>query len=387
MFVSAYFNTAATILKAYQGSEPFHYYVKKYFAAHKQFGSRDRKYITQICYSFFRLGKALPHLDLEEKLLVSLFLCTGANILLAQKKPEWNIRADEPVAQKIQFINERFPFDATAIFPFKEALSNEIAYPLFCTSFLIQPDIYLRIRPGKKTTVLQKLQEAKLDFKLVGLDTISLPNTSKVDAILLPDEEVVVQDINSQQILQPLIKNGDRERLETGWDCCAASGGKSILLHDAFPSIALTVSDIRKNILVNLKNRFQRAGISQYHAFVGDLSAPDFQYKNKFDLVLCDAPCSGSGTWSRTPEQLYLFEQGKITYYSNLQKAIVSNAVKSLKPAAYFLYCTCSVFKEENEEVVNFIRQHLSLTLLSMDYFKGYTAKADTLFAALFQQS
>ena len=52
------------------------------------------------------------------------------------------------------------------------------------------------------------------------------------------------------------------------WDCCAASGGKSIMLYDLDPAIRLTVSDIRESILINLRKRFNEAGIKKYQSFV-----------------------------------------------------------------------------------------------------------------------
>ncbi|HYK56845.1 MAG TPA: Fmu (Sun) domain-containing protein, partial [Flavisolibacter sp.] len=104
-----------------------------------------------------------------------------------------------------------------------------------------------------------------------------------------------------------------------------------------------------------------------------------------FDLVICDAPCSGSGTWSRTPEQLKFFKKEKIEQYAQLQKSIALNAAKSVKLQGYFLYITCSVFKKENEEVVAFIKANTPLQLVSSKYFMGYDRRADTLFAALFR--
>ena len=108
-----------------------------------------------------------------------------------------------------------------------------------------------------------------------------------------------------------------------------------------------------------------------------------FAFQKKFDLVICDAPCSGSGTWNRTPEQLFFFKKEKIDQYARLQKQIVSNASKALKKNGYFLYITCSVFEKENEAVVDFIENNLPLQLKSMEYLKGYDKKADTMFAAL----
>jgi 16S rRNA (cytosine967-C5)-methyltransferase len=117
---------------------------------------------------------------------------------------------------------------------------------------------------------------------------------------------------------------------------------------------------------------------------VADIAQAPLKQQQKFDLIVCDAPCSGSGTWSRTPEQLYFFDENKIEYYPGLQKKIVSNVVKNLQAGGFLVYITCSVFKNENEEVVKFIQEQLSLQLINMEYLKGYDQKADSLFTALF---
>lgn len=159
------------------------------------------------------------------------------------------------------------------------------------------------------------------------------------------------------------------------------------MLYDLFPDINLTVSDKRENILVNLKKRFAKADITNYEGFIADLSVPLIQNKrNKYNLIIADVPCSGSGTWSRTPEQLYFFRESKIEEYSNLQKKIVSNVIPFLQPGGFLLYITCSVFKKENEEVVAFIKENHQLELRHTELFAGYDQKADTLFAALFSK-
>jgi 16S rRNA (cytosine967-C5)-methyltransferase len=160
------------------------------------------------------------------------------------------------------------------------------------------------------------------------------------------------------------------------------------LLYDKNPRIELTVSDIRENIIINLKKRFAEAGMHRYKSFVADITKSNVPLpinKESFDLIICDAPCSGSGTWGRTPEQLVFFTKEKIDHYANLQRSIAQNAAAYLKKGGFFLYITCSVYKKENEEVVTFLQQHTGLQLQSMQYFKGYHQKADTLFAAAFQ--
>lgn len=387
MFIQAYIQTASSILDQYKGGEPFHLFIKKYFAENKKFGSRDRRFITQLCYNFFRLGKALMNINVEERLMVALFLCNNtSHPILQKKKPEWDRNIDQELDAKIDFIKEVFQFSPGNIFPFEKEMSSTIDYEAFAKSFLIQPDVFLRIRPGKESLVKQKLIEKGVEFSIVKDSCISLKPAEKIDDLLEINKEVVVQDYSSQQVLQPLnnFLSEHELKIKTGWDCCAASGGKSILLADHYPQIQITATDIRESIIVNLRKRFKEAGIQKYKSFVADVGSPDFLVNEKFDLIICDAPCSGSGTWGRTPEQLYFFNEEKIDYYSNLQKKIALNAVKALDKQGLFLYITCSVFKKENEEVVELIKKEAGLKLYTMQYFTGYQQKADTLFAALF---
>lgn len=293
--------------------------------------------------------------------------------------------ATADLASRLQWVNTHYAFTIADIFPYKEDISADMDYEKFCTSFLIQPLLYLRIRPGSKKQVEQKLTAADMPFEILSDEAIALPNSSRVDDIITIDKEAVVQDISSQQVLNVLKEDNYTKNIQNAWDCCAASGGKAILLHDILPQIKLTVSDIRKSILHNLQQRFKRAGINNYNWFVADIASDSFSSKQHYDLIICDAPCSGSGTWSRTPEQLYFFDEKKIDYYAALQKKIVHHASKCLNKKGYFLYITCSVFQQENESVVQYIQQQLSLQLLNMQYYKGYDTKADTLFAALFQ--
>jgi 16S rRNA (cytosine967-C5)-methyltransferase len=122
--------------------------------------------------------------------------------------------------------------------------------------------------------------------------------------------------------------------------------------------IDLTISDVRDNIIINLDKRFSKAGIKNYNSFIADLVTLKQKVPfGPFDFIIADVPCTGSGTWSRTPEQLFYFDIKEIERYSNLQKKIVHNLAPYIKPGGHFLYITCSVFKKENEEAVAFIEE------------------------------
>ena len=68
------------------------------------------------------------------------------------------------------------------------------------------------------------------------------------------------------------------------------------------------------------------------------------------------------------------------------KKKIISNILPALKNNGYLLYITCSVFKQENEEVVEFIEQKLGLQKIKLQLIKGYSNRADTMFATLFKK-
>jgi 16S rRNA (cytosine967-C5)-methyltransferase len=382
MHVHSYLVTAELILSLYKGEQPFEIFRKSFFSSNKKYGSKDRKHITHLCYSYFRLGKAFKQNSVEEKLLIAQFLTsTTSNAFLQQKRPEWDHSIGLSFSEKLEFLNE--PCEWKKIFPWLNKLSAEIEEDPFIRSFLKQPELFLRIRPGNEIMVKKKLEDAGVEFELSNHDGLIMPPNFKADELFEIDNEVVVQDLNSQQVLNLYKEKIDANIQISSWDCCAASGGKSILLFDTFQNVRITVSDIRKSILHNLKSRFKRAGIHDYNSFVYDLSVQGLTFNKKFDLVICDAPCSGSGTWSRTPEQLVYFDVEKINHYQQLQKKIVINASGAVKNGGYLLYITCSVFKKENEDVVSYIKENSSLNLVSMNYYKGYNKKADTLFAAL----
>ena len=392
-YAERYIQSAEKIIISYYGTIPLHHHLKQFFAADKKYGSKDRKHITHACYCYYRLGKSLQQVSIQEKIKAGIFLCEPQpanwetiydNDWLNNWKTDLNVR--------INFIQQQYDFSVVDIFPFADHLSDGIDKNSFITAHLIQPDLFLRIRPNKHNKTYSALSSANVAFHKCGDNCIALPNTTKIDQLLQLNKDVVVQDLSSQRIADFFLaikhQQTPHSKLPTlsVWDCCAASGGKSILAVDTLKNIHLTVSDVRPSIIQNLKKRFAEAGISNYHSFVADLTNSQSPIPNsRYDLIICDAPCSGSGTWSRTPEQLSFFSEEKISHYTNLQKQIVKNIASAVAVNGYLLYITCSVFKEENEEVLEFVKAHSSLQLVKTELLKGYDKKADSMFAALFK--
>lgn len=395
-YAANYVKSAAAILSSFKNESPFSIYLKAYFAANKKFGSKDRKYIGQLCYQYFRTGKSLTDLPTEEAIRVSVFLCN-------EQPNDWGVLFSEawieawsPVlSERIAIVQKEIPaFKSELIFPFEKWISKAIDFKLFNESHLIQPYLFIRIRPGRLQNVLKALDKANIAYSSISEHCLALANGTKLEGIGEVDKDFVVQDYSSQQtadLMEPVkkLRKGKDASIDI-WDCCAASGGKSILARDVLGNINLTVSDLRKTIIQNLISRFQRAGIRQFDAVIVNLSeplqSPELQQKT-FDLIICDAPCSGSGTWGRTPEQLSFFKVESIREYQQTQQSIVKSVFPKLRPGGYFLYITCSVFEAENEGMVQYISQSISdVALISHQLIAGFEKRADSMFAALFRK-
>lgn len=379
----SHLSSAVKVIQTQEQGEPLVHHLKRFFAADKKFGSKDRKHIASLCYNYYRLGKALKYKSVEERIVTATFVCNGENSpFLAVINPLFNEKIKLSLPDKLAFLN----IEPSDIFPFMDELGMGMDRQKFALSFLSQPLFFLRIRPGKEKMVLEKLTENKIDFEEITTSCLALQQGVKTEQFFVVNKEVVVQDRNSQQVFKYLQQPDVFLKKDfTVWDCCAASGGKSILLHDVLHGhVQLHVSDVRAGILNNLRIRFKEAGIKKYEAFTADmLKGNVVDINKKFDLVICDAPCSGSGTWARTPEQLVFFTAQKIEEYAAMQYKIASEAFKHVDKNGLFFYITCSVFKKENEEVVDYLQKKFHLQVRQMEYLKGYETKADSMFVAV----
>ncbi|WP_231463192.1 MULTISPECIES: RsmB/NOP family class I SAM-dependent RNA methyltransferase [unclassified Pedobacter] len=369
------------ILSSYDGSIPLHRFLPSYFKQNKQMGSSDRRWATRHLYSFFRLGKALPSLSSELRLSIADFLCHDTLSLIVEKNlPGLVDYILSPLEEKLALIGAAYPdFNIADVYPFQNNLSESVKKDEFNSSFFIQPDLFIRVKEEASIEVKNQLDSAGIGFKVISETAIALANGTKLETVLT-NGKYQVQDLSSQQtgsFFKP-------QKWDKWWDCCAASGGKTLLLHSLEPVVELLVTDLRESILTNLDERFAQAGIRKYHKKELDLLKNNDQilHHYAFDGIILDAPCTGSGTWGRTPEMLTYFEEKKINQFASIQKSIVNNVIKYLKPGKPLIYITCSAFAAENEDVIKHITENLPLTLESMELIKGYENKADTMFVA-----
>ncbi len=370
-----------TILSTCNGSVPLAHFLKNYCKQHPKLGSRDRKMLSAVLYSWYRCEKGIYYTTndaqhnnyvLENKVKYCLALC---NALTAQFE---KLFADIPA----------LPFEL--VFELDKLTSNDIALSAgisrteWIGAMLSQPKLFIRVRKNQKQ-LEALLTTHNIPYETITDNCIALPNGAAIDTIL-PPQWYVVQDASSQATgayFQP--KQG-----EHWYDCCAGAGGKSLLLMDSGVKMQLTVSDRRASILSNLKERFKTYGLTPPTAIVTDVAdaaaVAARTGKELYDNIICDAPCSGSGTWARTPEQLYFWQPDKVHEFATLQLAIATNASKLLRPGGRLLYITCSVYEPENEGVVNALIAATGMRVLTQTLINGTALKADSMYVAVLQK-
>jgi 16S rRNA (cytosine967-C5)-methyltransferase len=374
--------TFRRILEEYPADTPLSKFLPGFYRQNKQMGSTDRRVANRLIYNYYRIGNVLPDLSPDDRLNIAEFLCnTQVNSFLQHFKPDWAACIGFSIDEKLALIKTAYKdYDLNDVFPWVSQISVGIDKNAFLKSFFLQPDLFIHVHNGYDHLVKGELNKAGVIFKDEGNGCFSLPNGTRLETIFPVQHWFEVQDYSSQQTANYFRPN----KWEHWWDACAASGGKSLLLHEQEPDIKLVVSDIRESILANLDERFQQAGLRKYQKKLLDLTQnPDQEMHDyEFDGIILDAPCSGSGTWGRTPEMIAQFIPQKIEFFNRLQQNIARNVVKFLKPGKPLIYITCSAFKAENEDVVNFLVKELGLKLEEMKVLTGYENKADTMFVA-----
>lgn len=152
---------------------------------------------------------------------------------------------------------------------------------------------------------------------------------------------VRIQDEGSQLVAE-LAGHGEKIL-----DTCAAPGGKTAILAQRNPESAITAMDASRKRLEAMRRTF---GESRVRFIVQD--ATQMQEHDEYDLILCDVPCTGTGTMGRNPEIRVRVSEAEVTRQRERQQKILRRALDALEPGGRLLYSTCSLEMEENEDVI-----------------------------------
>ncbi|RLG89259.1 MAG: Fmu (Sun) domain-containing protein [Thermoprotei archaeon] len=164
---------------------------------------------------------------------------------------------------------------------------------------------------------------------------------------------------------------------ETIIDMCAAPGGKSEHMAELMKNKGkIYAFDIDKLRIKRMKQLLRRSGISIVKIYEEDVNkAPKILGEEIADRVMLDAPCTASGTLMKNPELRWRLRPGDIEEITKLQYKLLETAIKLVRPGGVILYCTCSIFPEENEDLIRkILKKHNELRLVPIKdpYLEGF---------------
>lgn len=375
-------HTVERLLQEYveEGGVPLTRFLTGFYKRNRQMGSKDRRMASRLVYHYFRLGAAAQREEMPVRLAMADFLCSNDSAVAPVILPQVYAHIQADLSEKISLLEANTTFRLQDVFPFQQFLSAGIDRHAFLKSLFVQPDLYIRLRPSYRDEVMAALEATQINYRIVDQYAVALPNGTALDRIAGLTGKYEVQDYSSQQ-------TGAYFQATAGehwWDACAGAGGKSLLLLDQSAGVNLLVSDTRRSILRNLDERFDAAGIKSYRQKIIDLrnDTATVLGDEQFDGIILDAPCTGSGTWGRTPEMLSAFDSQAIGRFAELQRQLATRVIRHLKPGKPLIYITCSVYAEENERVMSYLQDTHGLHLQQTALLHGYRHKADSMFVA-----
>lgn len=241
--------------------------------------------------------------------------------------------------------------------------------------------LYLRVNPARATIAqaLESLAVAGIVAQPVNSVNYALEVTENARKIQTSaaylSGAVELQDAASQAVIEALpLRDGLRVL-----DYCAGGGGKTLAMA-ARARLQIFAHDIAPRRMADLPARAERAGVSVQILESGDISAP-------YDLILTDAPCSGSGSWRRDPQGKWALTAKRLGELVQVQAEILDRVAPMVAPEGVLAYVTCSMLRVENEDQVKaFLGRNARFSLLRQLNFTPLQG-GDGFFLAILQRN
>ncbi|MEO8617754.1 MAG: RsmB/NOP family class I SAM-dependent RNA methyltransferase [Sphingomicrobium sp.] len=334
----------AVIASARDDGPPADAIVSAYFKTRRYAGSKDRRAVRNLVFRAIRRTAEPPRsgrialLGLEDAAALFEGSAHGPALQEASEK-----------ALPASFIPDW-------IQPLLSPLVDENEWP----SLLERAPIDLRANIARTTrdAMLEAIEDSQAtDLSPWGLRLSTDRRIDDHPAFL--DGLVEVQDEGSQLIALAGRPDCDMVIL----DLCAGAGGKALALSAAAPRARIIASDTNRQRLSRLEPRAQKAGAAVETMLLdGGREADQLSVlEGQCDLVLVDAPCSGSGTWRRNPEGRWRLTPDRLNRVADLQAHVLDLAAPLMKPGGALVYAVCSLVSREGAQQVDaFLGRHSS---------------------------
>ena len=340
-------------------------HLSQFYRAHPEYGSRDRRLFSATVFAYFRWkGWIAPLASSDAAACVYASLLDQPEVDPAVQRlalqagiPESHLTplGSLDLAAKAATLGRHAgtePLPLHALVPeWVPALLGDAAATTIA-AFQNPPPTWLRCAPPERDALIAGLAQ-------IGADPRPHPRLASAIAVSRGSalrslareqrDRFEIQDLSSQAAgLACRPAPG-----EAWWDACCGAGGKTLHLAElGGRSLPLLATDIRPSILQELERRVARLPRTGIRTAAWDGSegrAP----AGRFDGVLLDAPCSGSGTWHRNPDARWRMTLADVHTRAALQQQLLTVCAGRVKPGGLLVYVTCSLFRLENEDIVD----------------------------------
>ena len=359
--------------------------------AHKKvWGSRDRKIATSIVYDIARnyllYQYILDAIKIDDENQINHLIAIS---IIQQELAPTLLNNSENLSSKIDTVKDIPVSIKHGISPW---LYSEIEKDwgsqtdeILASLNQIAP-IY--IRPNYLRTTTQKLikflEKSKIDYTFSSQvkGTIQINQANQIrKSRAFNDGLFEFQDIGSQYVIKQIaIKHH-----QTIVDYCAGKGGKTLQIASLTSNTGeIIASDIDTDRLSFLNFRAERAGVKNLQ-ILDQNTLLDSQIKA--DVVLIDAPCSGTGTFRRQPDLKYRLEKSQIEELVQTQAEVLEQAKSLVKENGQLVYITCSILKKENhQQVENFLQNNPSFQLIKEESVLPNNLNSDAFYYAILKK-
>ena len=221
---------------------------------------------------------------------------------------------------------------------------------------------YVKVLRSDDAPMLEKeWTEKGIKFESVGsiADAYKLESFEGMESVPgFLEGKFLIQDVSSMICAESTgVRVGDDLKV---LDVCAAPGGKSSYVASRMlPKGEVISCDVSEDKVSLIADNVERMGLTNITPMLQDATEFNSEFENRFDVVIADVPCSGLGVMSRKSDIKYKISNEAMKDICDLQKKIVTNVSRYVKPGGVLVYSTCTVHKAENEKMVKFITENL----------------------------
>ena len=262
------------------------------------------------------------------------------------------------------------------------AVYDEETVETILKTFLLEKPVSVRMKESlseeRRKEIVSKLQEAGMEVKkhpylTYAYELKKAEGLNNIDSF--SNGEFTVQDVSSMLVAECA---GIKEHM-TVLDLCAAPGGKSMHIAEKLKGTGKVYSfDVSEKKTEYIQENIERLGYTNVEVSVNDGTVLNESLLETGDVVIADVPCSGIGVIGKKCDIKYRINEEEIQNIVELQKSIMENAWKYVKKGGILIYSTCTISREENEKMVQWLTENTPLKLESLDAYLPEELLSDT---------